>query len=375
MYKLLLLLLLPVYSLAQPPAASAFNIKSAVTITEPVEKVFLYYHDGEKYAIDSTTVANGNFTFSGNTPEPAQATLRIKFVKQGEEKQKVLTIPFFLESGSTKIVAGDSAGHYKIEGGAAHRDFVKLQNTLTPFQQKLTPLYTEYGTARKEKNKDEMARLEALMEAADEEIKEKVYLKFISENKKSPVALHALKQYTGWDMDPAKVEPLFASLPESTRSYPSAIKFKESIEIAKKTAVGAMAMEFTQNDTLGKAVSLSSFRGKYVLIDFWASWCGPCRVENPNVVKVFNQYKDKGFTVLGVSLDRDTGKEKWIKAIHDDNLTWTHVSDLKYWDNEVAKQYGIRAIPQNILVDPSGKIVGRNLTGKKLEDKIAELIK
>lgn len=376
MYKLLFLLLIPAHALAQPPAASAFTVKSAVNITEPVEKIYFYYNDGEKNTIDSVDVVNGGFQFRGNIPEPGLATIRLKMVKQpGEEKQKYVTISFFLEAGESRFVAGDSAGLYKMEGGQAQMDYIKLKKMLAPFEDKLVPLSADYAVARKNKNKEEMQRLEAIFEKADSEIKEQVYEKFISEKRRSPVALYAVKQYAGWDLDPAKVEPLFASLPESTRNYPSAIKFKESIETAKKTAVGAMAMDFTQNDTLGRAVSLSSFRGKYVLVDFWASWCGPCRVENPNIVKVFNQYKDKGFTVLGVSLDRDNGKEKWLKAIHDDNLTWTHVSDLKYWDNEVAKQYGIRAIPQNILVDPSGKIVARNLTGKKLEDKLAELIR
>jgi peroxiredoxin len=134
-----------------------------------------------------------------------------------------------------------------------------------------------------------------------------------------------------------------------------------------------MAMDFTQNDTLGNPVSLSSFKGKYVLIDFWASWCGPCRQENPNVVKAFNNYKDKGFTVLGVSLDQPNAKDKWMKAIHDDNLTWTQVSDLKFWGNAVAVQYGIQAIPQNFLIDPQGKIIGKNLRGEALNKKLETL--
>ena len=113
---------------------------------------------------------------------------------------------------------------------------------------------------------------------------------------------------------------------------------------------------------------------KYVLVDFWASWCGPCRVENPNVVKVFNQYKDKGFTVLGVSLDREGAKDKWMKAIHDDNLTWTHVSDLKFWNNAVAQQYGIKAIPMNLLIDPQGKIIAKNIRGEELGQVVEKAV-
>ena len=121
-------------------------------------------------------------------------------------------------------------------------------------------------------------------------------------------------------------------------------------------------------------MSLSSLRGRYVLVDFWASWCGPCRAENPNVVKVFQKYKDRNFHIIGVSLDRPGQQEKWMKAIHDDKLEWTHVSDLQFWNNEVAKQYGINAIPQNLLLDPEGKIIAKNLRGEELEAKLGEAI-
>ena len=204
---------------------------------------------------------------------------------------------------------------------------------------------------------------------------EQVYASFIRANPNSPVALYALRQYAGWDINPDKIEPMLSALPEALRQAPSALALKEQVEIAKKTAVGKMAMDFTQNDTLGRPVSLSSFRGKYVLVDFWASWCGPCRKENPNVVKAFQKYKDKNFTVLGVSLDRSNAHDKWMKAIHDDGLTWNHVSDLKFWDNEVAKLYGIKAIPQNLLLDPQGKIVAKNINGEELHSKLDSLLK
>lgn len=208
-------------------------------------------------------------------------------------------------------------------------------------------------------------------------IKKAISLQWIDAHPNSPISVFIMYNI---------YEPLYGKLTIDEQEailnklQPGALKNKiadamrYSIRTERLTGIGKIAPDFSQNDTLGKPVSLKDFRGKYVLVDFWASWCAPCRRENPNVVKAFNQYKDKGFTVLGVSLDQAGKKDAWLKAIHDDGLIWTHVSDLKYWNNEVAKLYDVKAVPVNFLVGPDGRIIAKNLRGEALHKKLAELL-
>ena len=193
-------------------------------------------------------------------------------------------------------------------------------------------------------------------------------------NQHTPVLMYALDY-----LHPRKDKALIlAEISRLSKEYPWLAEAKEkkanmaaAEAIAKKTGVGAVAMDFTQNNTTGKAVKLSDYRGKYVLLDFWASWCGPCRAENPNVLDNYEKYHSKGLEILGVSLDDK--KDAWLKAIKDDGLEWAHVSDLKGWKNEVAKTYNIRAVPSNFLIDKEGKIVAVDLRGEELTQKLAEI--
>ena len=382
MRKLIILLFgLPLAGFAQS-TAKPLSIKGSFKNCQPAEPewVYLLHKVGSTYKTDSVKVVDGTYSFQITQDEPALLRLRVKYPAPADTASPKIAFAFqrdmcsvFASNGKIQIVSVDSFSNITVKGSKEHSAYQDLDRKLKPFNSQSEIFVAAYTEARKKKNEDAMARAEASIDSLDEVKKEKVYGELIKTDPSSPIAFYALQQYAGWDINADKVEPLFNGLPENVRNYPSALEFKAQLETAKKTGIGKIAPEFTQNDTLDQPVSLSSFRGKYLLIDFWASWCGPCRQENPNVVKVFNQYKDRGFTILGVSLDRTGQKDKWLKAIHDDQLTWTHVSDLKFWDNAVSKQYGIRAIPQNLLLDPEGKIIAKNLRGEDLAKKLAEI--
>ncbi|MEO6135083.1 MAG: TlpA disulfide reductase family protein [Ginsengibacter sp.] len=357
-------------------AQKQLTINGDLKLKQPVEQVFLSYMKGEERALDSVKLEKGKFHFAIDIKDPYLAMLMVRYAPaQGQAKPGMERLQLYLEPGTMTVTAKDSLKNAKVTGSMSHAALDQLNLAMKPFQDKEEALRNQYMEFSKAKDEAGMKKVGEDYDKMSEEMNEKVYHKYLIDNPKSPIALYVLQNYAGYDMDVAKIEPIFNSLSEANRKSASGVKFKEAIETSKKTAVGAMAIEFTQNDTAGKAVSLSSFKGKYVLVDFWASWCGPCRAENPNVVAAHNNYKDKGFTVLGVSLDQPGKQQAWLDAIHKDGLYWTQVSDLKGWENEVSMKYGVRAIPQNFLIDPTGKIVAKNVRGEDLQSKLAEIFK
>jgi peroxiredoxin len=363
-------------ALAAAPALFS-QAQKAVTLTgelkikdNPIEKVFISYRSGSENVNDSAAVVDGKYQFNLKLLEPT-----IAFVDPGYRTDVHVagkTKAVFLDMSDMNMVQTDSFTNIQMTGSKANDEFQKLIEPRKAVTGNRNKLMQQYAAFAKEQNREGMKSIEAKVDSIDEAVRKQTGA-YVKNNPSSPIAVFALQQYAGYSIDAAEVEPLYQKLPKSAQETPSGKDLAKAIEMAKKTGVGQVAMDFTQNDTLGKPVSLSSFRGKYVLLDFWASWCGPCRAENPNVVKAYNAYKSKGFEVLSVSLDKESAKERWLKAIHDDNLTWTHVSDLQYWNNAVAKMYGIQSIPQNFLIDPQGKIIGKNLRGEDLEKKLATI--
>ncbi|MFH6991620.1 redoxin domain-containing protein [Flavobacterium sp. FlaQc-48] len=335
------------------------GLKSAMIYLETVE-------DTAK-VIDSAKVVDGHFSFTGTMDEPMMRSIKFKGMQYGTF--------FLLANEQVTFKAKKDSIMKGTLSGAKQDSIYKLyyNNEYKEIQKIAAPIFKASDSLSKGGKVQLTADQKAMIDKRLADLKtyaDAITDKYIIRYKDKVAAALIISDIVASGM-PEKLEKYYGVLsPQIQKSFYGK-KIKETIVIAAKTAVGVSAPEFAQSDVNGKMVKLSDYRGRYVLIDFWASWCGPCRAENPNVVSTYKAYHKKGFDVLGISLDDK--KDPWEKAIQKDGLLWSQVSDLKGWKNEVALLYGVQSVPTNVLIGPDGKIIAKNLRGEELQSKIKEI--
>ncbi len=351
--------------------ATACNQSPKFTINGNIEglpdgTVYLkQYVGGDATTIDSAKSAGGKFVLKGVVEVPDQYVLAL-----GERKNAAV----FVENKEIQVNGkADDLKNLTVTGSASQDEMKAFENEGAGLSNKMRELYQKYSEAKKQSNAAEQTLLERQINLLDS-TQTAMYKNFITGKPNSFVA-PVLLQRIQYGMEAEEIQGYLQKFSPEVMKSKSAKTLADRVKILQTVAVGQIAPDFTQNDSIGNPVKLSEIysRHEYTLIDFWASWCGPCRGENPNVVAVWKDFNSKGFHVMGVSCDSD--RSKWLKAVTADQLTWTQVSDMKGWGNAAAKLYGVNSIPANLLLDKSGKIIAKNLREEKLREKIAELLK
>jgi len=354
-------------------AQQQFTIKGKIEGLTKEMRIRIAYNDGAKSVRDSTITTDGNFVLNGTIVHPGKASISLGTV--APELPNVIGQPartwddqtFYLTNGITTI-KGKNIQSAVIDN-PIQQEYILLNKELKPFEDRMLVIGKQAYPSRNNKDSANLFRSKkmALYKAMDN-----VRENFVITNPDSYVSFDVVSMQYHVISDPVFFETMFQALSSDFQNSAEGKKMGEALGYAKRFAIGQQALAFTQNDTSGNPVSLASLKGKYVLIDFWASWCGPCRMEYPFLRKAYEQFKNKNFQIIGVSLDDK--KTLWTNAIKANNFTWLEVCDLKGHQNEVVKAYGINAIPQSLLLDPQGFIIAKNLRGDDLVEKLNEII-
>lgn len=346
------------------PTASTkdtYTLSGTISGMDSGTAILHYMRDGMA-AQDSTLLTAGHFSFTGHTTSANFASLTLAAIPGAP-------LSFFLEPGKavTLEAAAGSLGNGTISGGPVETEYQHFTDTLATFEkrQQLLDSLSE-ATEGDKPATDSLSKIAAALQSE----KQTVIKQYIRTHPASYVSALEMEDIYAVDPDVPQFDSAYGALDTAVRQSPLGKQLAAMLMAAKRTAIGQPAPDFTADDPEGKPVTLSAYaRGRIVLVDFWASWCAPCRAENPNVLKAYRQYQSKGFTVLGVSLD--DSKEPWIKAIANDQLPWGQVSDLRGWSSGIAAAYGIHAIPMNFLLDRKGRIIAKGLRREELEHQVA----
>ena len=363
-YIINLFLALPLLTTAQ----QNYSIHATAPVYAEGTMVFLMFSKQPKFFRDSVLVNKGAVDFKGAIAEPTKAVLRI------EKDGKIVDIvSFYLEPANLQIKSPDSLRHGLVTNSQLNKDYYTFQKESGHFLQDMVGLRMQAMKMTKEELKGEPGEaLNKQNRVLRDSLHERQKL-FIQTHPASFLALEMLGNYAGVYIDAREIKPMFENLSQKVRSTPTGMAFAQSLAKAEAIKIGNRAPLFVTSTPAGDSIALKQVltQSKWVLVDFWASWCKPCRAENPNVVKAYQQFHEKGFNIISISLDKTAAP--WKEAIEKDGMPWYHGSSLKGSDDTTAQLYGVGAIPDNFLVDANGVIIARALRGKALEEKLAEL--
>lgn len=366
---LAILLQLPLFIYAQ----EKFNLKGELSPIKNNKSVYLVHISDNQEKLDSTKVQDGKFEFDIPLSQASIALLVLDHSGNSLKQQGPKDVlRFFIEPGKALLTTTDSVSKSKLSGLAIFKDNEDLIKATKGFEDQLKNLNIEFA-ALPETNKTTEATMAEFQQRYLTLLKARQHavIGFVKAHPASYISLYSLNSdLVNDEMDVPQIQVLYDNLSPKLKENALSAVLKSKLEQAKATGLGVIATDFEEKTPEGIPVKLSSYKGQYVLLDFWASWCGPCRQENPNVVNAYEKFKHKNFTVLGVSID--TNPTAWKKAIKDDTLVWIQLLDTT---KEIANIYGIDAIPKNYLIDPSGKIIAKNLRGSALEAKLQEVLK
>lgn len=351
-------------------ASCSTKVKNEFVINGTVDTVFngkIYLQkrvDAPLVTIDSAQLADGKFSFKGTVDYPEVYYLTIPATKS--------SVPFFIEQAEIIVnIRTKDINKSKISGSKSQAEYDNYLDVLDQYNARIKESYQMYNKAQELGDAVKAQYFDSLINVLDDE-RSRTSKNFVLKNPASWVSPYIIYR-NSYTYEKEELEQALNGF-DTVLSHSVYTGFMQAyLATLKRTSVGQPYVAFTQQDSTGMNVPLSSFVGRnYLLVDFWASWCSPCRAENPNLVSLYNKYHERGFDIFGVSFD--TKRERWLKAIKDDSLTWTHVSDLQGWENRAGKLYGIRSIPANVLLDTNGTIIARNLRGEELAAKLAGLI-